>query len=69
MSSGIDEFLDHVDQWKLKLHQKLKRMTRIQRKTFWQQFHEEARTRGLRVVDVDKKVKGPGKRTRLAKKR
>ena len=28
MTSGINEFLDHVDRWKLKLHEKLKRMTR-----------------------------------------
>jgi len=43
MSSGIDEFLDHVDQWKLKVQEKLKRMTALQRKAFWHQIHEQAR--------------------------
>ena len=62
MSSSIDEFLNHVDQWKLKLHKKLKRMTPLQRKAFWQQIHEQARTRGLRVVAPEKKAKRPTKR-------
>ncbi len=57
MNSGIDELLDHVDQWKLKLHQKLKRMTPTQRKAFWKQFHDEARRQGLRNVDLDKRRK------------
>jgi len=64
MSSGIDKLLDHVDKWKLMLHRKLKRMTPTQRKAFWQQYHEQARSRGLRVVDLDQKVKRHGKRTR-----
>ena len=62
MSSGIDEFLDHVDQWKLKVHEKLKRMTPLQRQAVWQQIQEEARTRGQRVVDPAKKAKRPTKR-------
>ena len=64
MSSSIDEFLDHVDQWKLKVHEKLKRMTPLQRKAFWQQIHEQARTQGLRVVELEKKAKRPKKRAR-----
>jgi hypothetical protein len=64
MNSSIDKLLDHVDQWKLKLHKKLKRMTPLQRKAFWQQYHDRARDCGLRVVDLDKKEKAPKKRTR-----
>jgi hypothetical protein len=59
MSSSIDKLLDHVDQWKLKLHRKLRRMTAKQRKVFWKQVHEEAHSQGLRVVDLDKEVKPP----------
>ena len=64
MTSGINEFLDQVDQWKLQVHEKLKRMTPVQRKAFWQQIHEQARTRGLRVVEPEKKAKRPTKRAR-----
>jgi hypothetical protein len=64
MSSGIDEFLDQVDQWKLKVHDKLKRMTPLLREAFWQQIHEQARTQGLRVIELEKKAKRPKKRTR-----
>jgi len=39
----IEEFLDHVDQWKFKLQEKLKGMTPTQRKAFWKQIREEAR--------------------------
>ena len=56
MNPSIDEFLKHVDHWKLKLHKKLKRMTPLQRKAFWQGIHEEARTQGLHVVDLGKKA-------------
>ncbi len=64
MSSSIDEFLNHVDQWKLKLHKKLKRMTPLQRKAFWQGIHEEARAQGLHVVDSEMQTKRPTKRAR-----
>ena len=64
MNSGIDEFLDHVDEWKLQLHEKLKRMTPLQREAFWQQIREQARKRGLRVVDPEKKAKRTTKRAR-----
>ena len=64
MSSDIDEFLDHVDQWKFKLHEKLKAMTQAQRKAFWNQIHEEARARGLPVVEPEKPEKRTTKRVR-----
>ena len=32
MNAGIDKFLDHVDEWKFKLHARLSRMTAAQRK-------------------------------------
>jgi hypothetical protein len=64
MKSGIDEYLDHVDEWKLKVHEKLRRMTPQQRKAFWQQIHDQARERGLQVVEPEKKAKRPPKRPR-----
>jgi hypothetical protein len=64
MNSGIDELLDHVDQWKFKLHEKLKRLTPLQRKAFWKRIHEEARGRGLCVVEPEAKPKRSRKRAR-----
>jgi hypothetical protein len=64
MKSDIDEFLDEVDQWKFKLHDRLKRMNASQRKAFWNQIHEQARARGLPVVDPEKPSKAPKKRVR-----
>ena len=64
MNSEIDEFLDQVDQWKFKLHEELKGMTPAQRKAFWNRIHEEARARGLRVVEPEKPAKRSSKRVR-----
>ena len=64
MNSEIDEFLDHVDEWKLKLHEKLKNKNSAQRKAFWSKIHEEARARGLSVVEPEKPAKRPNKRVR-----
>jgi hypothetical protein len=57
MSSGMNEFLDHVDEWKLKLHEKLKRMTPAQRAAFWNQIREDARTRGLPLAEPGEPTK------------
>ena len=59
----IERFLDHVDQWKFKLHDDLKKMTPAQRKAFWNQIHEDARRRGLNVVEAVP-AKRPAKRVR-----
>ena len=48
MKLEIEEFLDHVDEWKFKLHEKLKGMSPAQRKAFWNQAHERARARPKR---------------------
>ena len=64
MKSDMDEFLDHIDQWKFKLHEKLQRMTPAQRRAFWDQIHEEARTRGLPVAEGEGSAKRPTKRAR-----
>ncbi len=64
MKSEIDEFLDHIDQWKLKLHEELKGLTPAQRKAFWKQIHEEARERGLTVVEPEKPAKRRTTRSR-----
>ena len=64
MNSDMDNFLDHVDQWKFKLHERLKGMTPAQRQAFWNQIHEQARARGLPVVEPEKPAKRPTKRVR-----
>jgi len=64
MKLEIEEFLDHVDKWKFKLHEKLKGMSTTQRRAFWDQTHERARARGLNVVEPEKPAKRPRKRVR-----
>ena len=64
MNSDINDFLDHVDEWKFKLHERLKRMAPAQRKAFWHQIHEQARARGLPVVEAEKSAKRPAKKVR-----
>jgi hypothetical protein len=64
MKLEIEKFLDHVDQWKFKLHARLKRMTPAQRKAFWSRIREEARARGLTVVEPEEPAKRPPKRIR-----
>jgi hypothetical protein len=64
MSSDLEKFLDHVDQWKFKLHEDLKGLTPAQRKAYWNRIHEEARKRGLNVADSEKPAKRPSKRSR-----
>lgn len=64
MNSGIDKFLDHVDLWKFKLHEQLTGLSAAQRKAFWKQTHDEARQRGLPVVEPEKPAKPPIKRRR-----
>lgn len=51
MNYDPDELLAHVDRWKFKLHDKLARMTPAQRAAFWMKIEDEARARGLNVVD------------------
>ena len=64
MNSDINDFLDRVDKWKLGLHEKLKGMSTAQRKAFWRQVHEDARQRGLPVVEPKKSESNPVKRKR-----
>jgi len=64
MSSGIDDFLDHVDEWKFKLNEKLKRMSPAQRRAFWERIHEEARQRGLPLGELPKPAKPQTRRPR-----
>ena len=64
MNSSIDELLDMVDEWKFKLHAKLKKMTPTERRAFWNQVHEDARKMGLNVVEAEKPAKRPVKRVR-----
>ena len=64
MKSEIDEFLNEMDQWKFKLHERLERMTTAERKAFWKEIHERARARGLPVVEPEKPSQPPKKRVR-----
>jgi hypothetical protein len=64
MSSDIEEFLDEVDQWKLKVHEQLKGLSPKQRREFWARVGERARKLGLRVVEAEKPAKEPKKRAR-----
>ncbi len=51
MSSNIDDLLDMVDQWKFKLHDKLKKMTPEEETVFWNQAAQRARKMGLNVIE------------------
>jgi len=64
MNSSIDDYLDHVDQWKLNLHEKLKGMTPAQRRAFWNEIREEALTEGLPVAAPEIAPKQMTKRVR-----
>jgi hypothetical protein len=64
MNSALDEFLDHADESKLRLHEELKGMSQIQRQAYWSRIHEEARERGLSVVEAEEPAKRPPKRVR-----
>ncbi len=61
MKLEIEEFLDHVDEWKFKVHEELKGLSPAQRKAYWNRIREEARARGLNVVEPAKPAK-PAKR-------
>jgi hypothetical protein len=64
MSLDIERFLDHVDQWKCKLHKRLKKMSAAQRRAFWKSCRDEARARGWNVVKPEESVISPAKRVR-----
>jgi hypothetical protein len=64
MSSDIEEFLDEVDRWKLKVHEQLKRLNTRQRRAFWARIGKHARKMGLRVIEAEKPAKEPKKRAR-----
>ena len=64
MNSGIDDLLDMVDEWKFKLHDKLKKMTPAERQAFWTQIHESACKSGLHTAEAQKTVKDTEKRKR-----
>jgi predicted Fe-S protein YdhL (DUF1289 family) len=53
-----------VDEWKFKLHAKLKKMTPSERRAFWNQIHDDARKMGLNVAESEKPAKRPMKRVR-----
>jgi hypothetical protein len=70
MKLEIERFLDRIDGWKRNVHEKLKGLSLEERLAFWRQIHEEARARGMNVVDAEepeapaKPVKMPSRRVR-----
>ena len=64
MSSEIDDLLDMVDQWKFKVHERLKGLTPQQRRAFWSRIGQRARKMGLNVIEPEKPSKRPTKRAR-----
>jgi len=64
MNSDIDNLLDMVDQWKFKVHERLKGLTPQQRRAFWSRIGQRARKMGLHVIEPEKPAKRPTKRVR-----
>ena len=64
MNSGIEEFLDEVDRWKFKAHERLKGLTAKQRQAFWARIRRKARAMGLNVIEPPKQGKRGAKRAR-----
>ena len=54
MNSEIDDLLDMVDQWKFKVHERLKGLTPQQRRAFWSRIGQRARKMGLNVIEPEK---------------
>lgn len=53
MNFEADDLLKLVDQWKFKLHEKLKSMTAEERTGFWKRSLDRARTAGLPIAAED----------------
>ncbi|HMC63368.1 MAG TPA: hypothetical protein VKI65_00360 [Gemmataceae bacterium] len=64
MNWDVDELLDMVDEWKFKLHDKLKKMTAKQRAAFWRRSRDKARAMGLTVVEQPTSLARPKRRRR-----
>jgi hypothetical protein len=64
MSSGMDDFLNEVDQWKFKAQEQLKKLTAQQRQALWARLGRKARAMGLPVIEPEKPPKKPAKRVR-----
>jgi len=64
MSSDIDEFLDEVDRWKFKAHERLKKLTATQRRAFWARIRQKARAMGLHVIEPEGQAKQGKNRAR-----
>jgi hypothetical protein len=64
MNSEIDDLLDMVDEWKFKVHERLKGLTPKQRRAFWSRIGQRARKIGLHVIESDERAKRATKRVR-----
>ncbi len=64
MSSDIEEFLNEVDRWKFKAHERLKGLTAKQRQLFWTRIGRKARAMSLHVTEGEKPTKRTAKRAR-----
>ena len=52
MNFKADDLLDHVDEWKFKLQEKLTTLTPEQRIAFWKEIEDQARTAGLPLAEL-----------------
>ena len=64
MNSEIEDLLDMVDQWKFKVHERLKGLTPQQRRAFWSRIGQRARKMGLNVIEPERAGKRPVKKVR-----
>lgn len=62
MNFEVDDLLDHVDEWKFQLYEKLRTMTKDQRAAFWKQAVEQARALELSIAEPDLPAERAGKR-------
>jgi hypothetical protein len=63
----LHEFLDHVEDWKVALHDKLESLTPAQRQVFWEGICAEAKDSGIPLPEVAKKSRTQAKGGRRTK--
>ncbi len=76
MSYDLDDLLNEVDKWKLKLYKKLNSMTPKQQAVFWERSLEKACKKGyirpeniVRLNEGGLKVLEPAKKTKRTRKK
>lgn len=59
MNFAADDLLDHIDEWKLKLQERLAALTGEQRRAFWKEVEDQARTVGLPLAEPPEAAERP----------